>query len=117
RLLMGLGSALPLPIQPIMAATPAPQNRMKTTPATQRSGCKDFPACVSMATPFAWFIRTWCLGAVCALLGARSVRQRTVGAVAATSSRGAALDSAVNHHLARSVTPRFDDSRHVRLPP
>src|SRR5437868_5828120 len=55
-LLMGLGSALPLPIQPIMAATPAPQNKMKTTPATQRSGCKVFPACVSITDPLVYFV-------------------------------------------------------------
>ena len=48
-------TALPVPIHPIRAAAPTPQNTMRVMPAIQTSGCRDFLACVSMSAPlFYW---------------------------------------------------------------
>src|SRR4051812_3467404 len=54
----GCSTALPVPIHPMMAAAPRPQNTMRAKPAAQTSGCKGFLACVSICTPLFGLLRS-----------------------------------------------------------
>src|SRR3954467_750662 len=53
-------TAFPVPIHPIRAAAPAPQNTMRAMPAIQTSGCKGLLACVSISAPLFGLFRPRC---------------------------------------------------------